>query len=35
MADPRIAKEMLRIALPNDFDVVLESDHLHIEWDPK
>jgi hypothetical protein len=22
-------------ALGDEFDVVLESDHLHVEWDPK
>jgi hypothetical protein len=25
----------LRDALGADFDVVLESDHVHVEWDPK
>jgi hypothetical protein len=25
----------VKAALGRDFDVVLESDHLHVEWDPK
>lgn len=25
----------LRIALGSEFDVVLESDHIHVEWNPK
>jgi hypothetical protein len=25
----------LRKALGNDYDVVVESDHCHVEWDPK
>ncbi len=24
----------LRAALRDEFDVVLESDHIHVEWDP-
>jgi len=28
-------KEELQIKLGKSFDVVLESDHLHIEYDPK
>ena len=26
---------ILRAALPADFDVVLEADHVHLEYDPK
>ncbi len=32
--DQRVAGE-LRIALPTDYDIVVESDHLHLEWDPR
>lgn len=35
MDDPEVAKAMLRIALPNDWDIVLESDHLHLEHEAK
>lgn len=31
---PHILDE-LRTHLGKDFDVVFESDHIHIEWDPK
>lgn len=31
---PKLAKE-LRARLGANFDVVEESDHLHVEWDPK
>jgi uncharacterized protein YcbK (DUF882 family) len=27
--------EELRVKLGNDFDVVLERDHIHVEYDPK
>lgn len=30
----RIATQ-IRSALSKDFDLVVESDHFHIEWDPK
>ena len=29
------ARQLLGQRLGNEFDVVLESDHIHIEWDPK
>ena len=31
---PQIAQEC-REALGPEFDVVLETDHLHVEWDPE
>lgn len=31
---PHVVKDLTR-ALGEQFDVVLESDHIHIEWDPK
>jgi len=35
-ADERQAlRDAIAKALGPDFDVVLESDHLHVEWDPK
>ncbi len=27
--------EAIKSALGNEFDVVLEKDHLHVEWDPE
>lgn len=27
--------ERLRANLGNDYDIILEKDHLHVEWDPK
>lgn len=30
-----LAFDMIRLSLGVDFDVVLESDHIHIEYDPK
>jgi hypothetical protein len=35
---PEIAQQVaneLRATLPNDFDVVLEPTHIHLEYDPK
>jgi len=29
------ASSDLRSLLDDDYDVVLESDHIHVEWDPK
>ena len=29
------ARQWLADALGSEYDVVLESDHIHIEWDPK
>lgn len=29
------AKRDLKIGLGKDYDVVLERDHIHVEWDPK
>ena len=29
------ATQSLQVALGSEFDVVEESDHIHIEWDPK
>ena len=31
----QIARDRIAKALPNDFDVVLEKSHLHIEYDPR
>ena len=31
---PQVCKE-LRVALGNGYQVVQESDHIHIEWDPQ
>ncbi len=33
--DRGIAAQRLRVALGPEYDVVLESDHIHIEHDPK
>lgn len=27
--------DRLKIALPDDYDVVLESNHIHVEWQPR
>ncbi len=35
MDAPRIATEMLKMALPNDFDIVREKTHIHVEFQPK
>lgn len=32
--EKKVADE-LRKALEKDYDVVLEKDHIHVEWDPK
>ena len=32
---PAYTARKLKIALGNNFDVILESDHIHIEFDPK
>jgi hypothetical protein len=29
------AVEELRLFLGPEYDVVVETDHLHVEWDPK
>jgi hypothetical protein len=35
-ADQRqVLRDSIATALGTDFDVVLEADHLHVEWDPK
>jgi hypothetical protein len=34
-AAPAIVREAIQKALGGDFDVVLESDHIHIEYEPK
>ena len=33
--DPIAVTNQIKAALGADYDVVLESDHLHIEYDPK
>jgi hypothetical protein len=33
--DQKTAHAKLVEALGVDFDVILESDHIHVEWDPK
>ena len=33
--DKQYFKDKVKAALGEGFDVVLESDHLHVEWDPK
>ncbi len=35
LSDPEAATKELKSDLGADFDVVLEKDHIHIEWDPK
>lgn len=32
---PQLAYEELKRRMPKGFDVVRETDHVHIEWDPK
>ena len=35
-ADHKVELAMnLTTALGPEFDVILETDHLHVEWDPK
>ena len=34
-AEKRAVHVELRNALGDEYDVVLESDHIHVEWDPK
>lgn len=33
--EPQMAAVALRKSLGNDYDVVLESDHIHVEFQPK
>ena len=33
--NPLSTRNALAGLLGSDFDVILESDHIHIEWDPK
>lgn len=35
VSDPHLKAAQLRDALTPDFDVVLESDHIHIEYQPR
>lgn len=36
LRDPEAAVQALREALPaNQYDVILEKDHIHVEWQPK
>jgi hypothetical protein len=35
LADPRACADALRDALHDDFDVVLEKTHIHLEYDPQ
>lgn len=32
---PHLMLQAIRASLPKDFDVILEYDHFHIEYDPK
>ena len=32
--DPQIVRDEIAERLGNEFDVVLEKTHIHIEWDP-
>lgn len=34
-ADPRAVRDDLAVALGTDFDVILEGNHIHVEYDPK
>lgn len=34
-ANARLVTNDLVVALGAEFDVVLEKDHIHVEWDPK
>lgn len=34
-ADPRAVRDDLAAAMGADFDVILERDHIHVEYDPK
>ena len=33
--DIKQARDQIAAALPNDFDVVLEPTHIHLEWQPR
>ncbi len=33
--EARLWAERMQVALGDDYDVLLEADHLHVEWDPK
>ena len=35
MKNPKMVVKMLKKALDYELDIVLESDHIHIEYDPK
>lgn len=35
LPDPNAVADRIRRQLDREFDVILESDHLHIEFDPK
>ena len=35
MKNPKLVVKMLKMALDYELDIVLESDHIHIEYDPK
>ncbi len=34
-AEARAWAERMQVALGDDYDVLLEKDHIHIEWDPE
>lgn len=34
LSDPAKAAQDLKDALSDEFDVLLETDHIHVEWDP-
>ena len=35
LTNPSLARDKLSQSLGSDYDVVLESDHIHVEYDPK
>ncbi len=35
LSDPKAATKELKSDLGSEFDVVLESNHIHVEWEPK
>lgn len=34
LTDAFAVRDMLQDELGDDYDVILESDHIHVEWDP-
>ena len=35
LTDPSSMQREIALRLGDEFDCVLESDHIHVEWDPK